>query len=421
MITNDRQYRISKSQASKFKEALEKFSDIVFEDVHPILIDAQRSAMEFKLKELLFEVEEYEELKAGHIVMTEVKELKELPLILVKARIANGLTQSELAAKLGVPEQQIQRYEADKYETASLKTLFRIAEVLKIRIDADVQIKEVNSPEIYDIKKYPFKQMYLRKWFRNFTGSFNEAVMNSAELLADLFENGGLQRLPQAYNKKSVRLGSAFNEFALDAWYARIIFKARSQDLETFFDKNLVPDTWLFDLAKLSEDENGPRKAIEYLKNVGIRVVIEAHLEGTQLDGAALILDEIYPVIALTLRYDRLDNFWFVLFHEIAHVYLHLGVNYSIIFDDLDTTSVGIESEADQFALNALIPNNIWKKSVARFSPSKETIINQAKALKVNPALVAGRIRKETGKFYQFTELIGQGKVRMHFLDELNY
>jgi Zn-dependent peptidase ImmA (M78 family) len=54
---------------------------------------------------------------------------------------------------------------------------------------------------------------------------------------------------------------------------------------------------------------------------------------------SAMLLDDMFPVIALTLRYDRLDNFWFVLFHELAHIVLHIGSEFSIIFDDLDTNN----------------------------------------------------------------------------------
>ena len=278
----------------------------------------------------------------------------------------------------------------------------------------------MDYPENYNVKNYPFRQMLQRKWFPDFSGSLNDAVNKSAELLHDLFQQAGINNITKAFTKKSIRLGSAINEYALNAWYARVIVKARNQTLDTIFDKRIVTEHWLQDLAKLSVKIDGPLQAIEYLKKSGIRVVIEQHLEGTHLDGAALLLDEIYPVIALTLRHDRLDNFWFVLFHEIAHVYLHLGVNYTMIFDDLDVITDGIEYEADQYALNAMISNTVWKKSLSRFSPSNTTITNQAKTLQIHPALIAGRIRRETGKYHQFNDLIGLGEVRKFFGNDLN-
>src|ERR1035437_6473615 len=327
MITNDRQYKITKSQIENFQEALDSFSNYTSgtENIHPQILEAQKNSISFKLRKLLEELKEYEDLKAGKIIITEVRNLKELPLVLIKSRIANSLTQAELAEKLGLKEQQIQRYESEKYETASLKTLLKVAEVLKISINADVQIKEIDSPELYDLKKYPFKQMFQRKWFSDFNGTLNEASKHSAELIAGLYANAGIQNIQYALTKKSMRSGSEINDFALKAWYARVISKARNQELNVFFDKNYISESWLNELVLLSTKENGPQEAVERLKNIGIRIIFASQIDGTHLDGAAILMDSIYPVIALTLRYDRIDNFWFVLFHEIAHVILHLN------------------------------------------------------------------------------------------------
>jgi HTH-type transcriptional regulator/antitoxin HigA len=248
----------------------------------------------------------------------------------------------------------------------------------------------------------------------------NEASKESVDLISGFYEKAGIHNLQYAFTKKSIRSGSTFNEFALTAWYARVISKAREQQIDVFFDKKNLSESWLKGLVLLSVNENGPKEAVEHLKNIGIRVVIEAQLEGTHLDGAALLIDELYPVIALTLRYDRIDNFWFVLFHEIAHVILHLNADLVMIFDDLDSNIEGIESDADRYALNSLISDTIWRKSLVRFSPSSETIRNQAKILNIHSALVAGRIRRETGKYNLFNDLIGQGQIRRLFSQELN-
>jgi HTH-type transcriptional regulator / antitoxin HigA len=422
MITNERQYKITKSQIENFQQALDSFSVEALgnENIHPKILEAQKNSIGFQLRALVNEIKEYEDIRDGKIIITEVRDFKDLPNTLIKARIANGLTQRDLAKNLGLKEQQIQRYEVEKYESASLRTLFKVAEILKISINADVQIKEVEAPSMYDLKKYPFKQMYQRKWFDGFEGSLNEASKESVELISGLYEKAGIHNLQYAFTKKSVRTGSTFNEFALTAWYARVLSKAREQQLDVFFDKNNFSDSWLKNLVQLSVNEDGPRQAVEHLKNIGIRVVIEAQLEGTHLDGAALLIDELYPVIALTLRYDRIDNFWFVLFHEIAHVILHLNADLDMIFDDLDSNIEGIESDADRYALNTLISDTIWRKSLVRFSPSSDTIRNQAKILNIHSALVAGRIRRETGKYNLFNDLIGQGQIRKLFSQEFN-
>ncbi|HVZ55782.1 MAG TPA: XRE family transcriptional regulator [Chitinophagaceae bacterium] len=421
MITNDRQYKIIKGQIEQFQESLDQFSatSADVKDVHPEIIKAQKDAIQFKLNQLLADAKEYEDLKEGRVVITQVKDLNDLPLALIKARIANGLTQADLAEKLGLKAQQIQKYEAEKYETASLRTLQKVSGVLGIDISADVQIKEIEAPDIYNVKKYPFRQMFQQKWFPNFAGTLNDAVQNSDKLIAELYFSAGIRELQPAFNKTTIRSGSEVNVFALNAWYAKVLLKARGQELTSFFNKKIVSSDWLSQLAQLSSEPNGPISAIEFLRASGVRVVIEPHLEGTHIDGAALLLDEIYPVIALSLRYDRLDNFWFVLFHELAHIILHLNSEVKMIFDDLDVKREGIEEEADKYALNAIIPDDIWKISLARFSPSENTILNQAKKLKIHPALVAGRIRWEKGEYYLYNDLIGQGKVRQQFANEI--
>jgi len=418
MITNDRQYKIAKSQIDDFQNALEGISFTLPENVHPKIVEAHKNAIQSQLNELLAEIKEYEDLKEGKIIMSEINSVEELPLALIKARIANQLTQAELAEKLNMKMQQIQRYEAERYESASLKTLAKVADQLGVKLNADVQLKAIDAPEVFDIKNYPFKQMFQRNWFGNFLGSFNDAAKQSPTLLAELFSTAGLTDLKYSLTKKSIRAGSNLNEFALNAWYARILVKAKHQQVGNIFHKDMINAVWLTSLARLSREENAPEKAANYLMQSGIRFIVEPVLEGTFLDGAALLMEDFSPIIAMTLRYDRLDNFWFVLFHELAHIILHLNNDLNVIFDDLDIKIDGIEQEADAYALNALIPNEIWRKSLVRFNPSNETITNQAEALAVHPALLAGRVRRETGKYYLFNDLIGQGEVRKYFEHE---
>ncbi len=111
MITNDRQYKIVKSQIQDFTLALDEFNSAQknAENIHPIIIEAQKNALISKLNDLVNEVDEYEALKSGQILIAQAKNLKDLPIVLIKARIANGLSQSDLAKILEVKEQQVQR------------------------------------------------------------------------------------------------------------------------------------------------------------------------------------------------------------------------------------------------------------------------------------------------------------------------
>lgn len=90
------------------------------------------------------------------------------------------------------------------------------------------------------------------------------------------------------------------------------------------------------EIARLSYFENGPLLAREYLEKQGIHLIVVSHLPKTYLDGAAKLMPDGTPVIGLTIRHDRIDNFWFCLLHELTHVAKHLSGSAPIIIDDLD-------------------------------------------------------------------------------------
>jgi ribosome-binding protein aMBF1 (putative translation factor) len=133
MIKNERQYRITKAQAAKFEAALQSFlaqsSDS--RKAHSPLMKAQADALRSQLDSLLSELREYEELKAGDVPPPDLKYIAEMPQDLIRARIASGLSQKELAKRLGMMEQQLQRYEAVDYKSVSFARILDIAEVLQ--------------------------------------------------------------------------------------------------------------------------------------------------------------------------------------------------------------------------------------------------------------------------------------------------
>lgn len=135
MIKNERQYRISKAQADKLDLALTELQETATEqkDVHPLLIKAEQEGINSQLSDLRAEMKEYEELKAGKFEFPTLDQFISLPLTLIKARIAKGLTQKEFAILLGLKEQQIQKYESTEYSNASLATIKEIAEALGVK------------------------------------------------------------------------------------------------------------------------------------------------------------------------------------------------------------------------------------------------------------------------------------------------
>ncbi|MYI98033.1 MAG: hypothetical protein F4104_00025, partial [Gemmatimonadetes bacterium] len=99
MIKNERQYLITKAQFSRFVRTLEGLSEEV--GVHPLILKAQNDAVRSQLCDLEADLREYESLKAGEFKLDQLKTVKEIPTMLIKARIAQGLSQKNLAERLG--------------------------------------------------------------------------------------------------------------------------------------------------------------------------------------------------------------------------------------------------------------------------------------------------------------------------------
>lgn len=137
MITNERQYRITRKRAHDFADAIKEFDagSNNRTDVHPRLVQAEREAMESQLADLREELEEYARLKSSDVSAISADSFEELADGLIRARIAGGLSQRALAQRLELKEQQIQRYEVERYASASFQRLCQIARALELRIE----------------------------------------------------------------------------------------------------------------------------------------------------------------------------------------------------------------------------------------------------------------------------------------------
>ncbi|TSD83637.1 ImmA/IrrE family metallo-endopeptidase [Mycobacterium sp. KBS0706] len=196
---------------------------------------------------------------------------------------------------------------------------------------------------------------------------------------------------------------------ALEAWCAAALVRAEA--VSTMKKKISDPEKSARQLAQLSILPDWPDQIRSALQRIGVILIILEHLPGTFLDGAAMRRGDGVPVIALTLRHDRLDNFWFTLLHEFAHVVCHLSPERQVILDDLDVaSSESIEAEADTFARNALIPPALWKR-IDKDS-STEKVLEAAEKAGVHPAIAAGRWRFEHSDYRRFSKLIGRGEVK---------
>lgn len=419
MITNEKQYRASRVSLDKFQSALES---IVRSNAQlpPELIRAQRSAIGNQIVELEEELRFYEELRAGKVSTFSAASLHDLPDILIQARIARGMSQKDLGDFLGIKEQQIQRYEADRYRAASLDRLIEVAEALNVRISEQGQLVGSSSLQSLPVdtwQAFPVAEMFKRGWFEDFAGTLAQAKKSLNNLMPAFLHGGHSHPAMAALHKKSVRSNGHVHEAAIAAWEARVRMVADRSPPQAPFDRDAITDDWVRGLVALSTAVDGLQSAAAYLRAIGISLVVERQLPGTLLDGAAMASSGDHAIVAMTLRYDRLDNFWFTLLHEIAHLKLHIGHGeYSAIFDDTDSPAADEkEVEADHFAQEALISSANWQLAVSRFSRTDKAVLTDAKRFGVSSAIIAGRVRREANDYTLLKSMVGQGEVRRQF------
>jgi len=137
MITNERQYRVTKEEAEKFATALAQ-EESSAAHLAPLLRTAMRAALESQLQDLREELAEYDAVRQGQVRVIELASLRDLPEALIRARLAAGLTQKSLAERLKRKEQQIQRYEATRYAGVRWERLQAVADALGVEIHEQV-------------------------------------------------------------------------------------------------------------------------------------------------------------------------------------------------------------------------------------------------------------------------------------------
>jgi len=258
---------------------------------------------------------------------------------------------------------------------------------------------------------------------RGYFGTASLKEHGKAALLGGFFSPiGSPAQIAGMLRKSSYRSSPLTDKRALAAWAACVIKKAKKVKTPKKYRHGVIDLSFMQKLATLSVEEKGPLLAQERLREHGIIVLIEPHFPKTHLDGAAILADRDNPVIGLTLRYDRLDNFWFTLMHELAHIVRHYNQDTDLFYDELESVkghAIGDqEKEADALASEALVPSSKWEISPARLVPSSIAADSLAKEIGVHVAIVAGKIRYEHGKWGYLNSIIGQAQIRKYFPNE---
>jgi len=285
-------------------------------------------------------------------------------------------------------------------------------------IPAKVLLNQQKTTEMksFNFDNFPVKEMVKRGYIK-----IKEGTKKFENELEDFFGSiNGNQDVFALLSKASyIRSPRPMNKHALLAWVAKVVNKAESENRSNnvVFTEGSLNKTLLREIVDLSDEKEAIYKVVDLLKNIGVYVVIEPHMSQTYLDGAALMIKGKNPIIGMTIRHDRLDNFWFTLLHELAHILLHYGKGTSLFYDDLESVDHHDprEKESDDLAIETMIPKSSWNRSPASILPSVEAAIKLAEELSIHPAIVAGRMRYKNKYFTYLSPIIGQGEVRMLF------
>jgi HTH-type transcriptional regulator/antitoxin HigA len=275
------------------------------------------------------------------------------------------------------------------------------------------------APAIYNPQDYPIKEMLERGYFGEWNGKLRETKLYAEELLEKFFAVFG-STTPQPVFCR--RTESAVDDYALRVWQARVLHMIQGKALPRY-EPGTLDEAFFKRIARASYFPHGPTLVESLLNERGIHFVLLEHLPQTYLDGACFISPQGEPVIAMTLRHDRLDNFWFTLAHELGHLHLHLPNDDLAFFDDTerDLYSAKEPSEvaANTFARDIYISPDQWRIHASALIETGEDsdVIALAELLEISPAIVAGRIRWESGNYTRFAKLVNSGRVRDLFPD----
>jgi HTH-type transcriptional regulator / antitoxin HigA len=314
----------------------------------------------------------------------------------------NGWTQDDLAQILGFSAKHINQIITHKQSISfdiatALSKAFNHSTEFWINSDARYRLqKQANSSnslnEIEQKKQiytyFPVKEMSKRGWISHpdslaylklELAAFQKSISLDFKVLET--RNVPLFRKSEAFQ--------AYNYYAAAAWFQRA--KNISEEIKVpIFDKNALQNL-VEKIAEFTILPNGIDLFLEKLTETGVIFFVLPHLQKTYLDGAAFWENE-NPTIVYTARLKRLDNFWFTVAHEIAHVLLHLEKGEFILDDDRFSDKDDAENEANEAASNWLKHPQIGNFALGMRYIHDKMIENAAENIGVHPSIVSGTL-----------------------------
>lgn len=346
-----------------------------------------------------------------------------------KLLIDKGWTKRTLAVVLEKGESTIHRIVVDK-QPIDARTAILLEEVFGVSADTflslqreyDLAVARISvNPDPQRAKRaylygdLPIPEMVKRGWLRADNAHNIQQVEGALKVFFGVASLDEIEILPHSA-KKTMKVNTDTTPAQL-AW----LYRAKSIAKEVLvrpYSKRALQAA----LPKLKELMCAPEEAryvSRVLSQCGIRFVVVETLKSANIDGVCFWLNGSSPVIGMSLRYDRIDNFWFVLRHEIEHVLQGHGMNAMVLDADLegDRASTGPdvsdeEAIANDAAANYCVPQDKLNAFISAKEPlfSERDLLGFAKLVGVHPGILAGQIQHKTKRYDRFRQ--HQAKIR---------
>lgn len=273
-----------------------------------------------------------------------------------------------------------------------------------MNLESQYQLSKVRSNKDSISRKaqlhsaFPVREMVKRGWI--------ESTKNLDLLESQLLQFFGISSVGEKPNCAFAAKKTTYQDIPIQqvAWFCRAKALAKAAPAEKFSEVKLLEA--IGSLKEHLEFVEGTRNVAMILARAGVRFVVVEMFPGSKIDGACFWLDKSSPVIALSLRFDRVDNFWHGLFHELDHIQHKEGMTDPILDVDLisNEEKPEIEVRANEAAAESLISKAELEGFVARVNPmfTDEKIVGFAKRLGVHPGIVVGQLQNRGLVPWQF-------------------
>ncbi|TJU76220.1 MAG: addiction module antidote protein, HigA family [Mesorhizobium sp.] len=311
--------------------------------------------------------------------------------------------QSRVSAEMAIALEEVFGVKAERF--LELQHQYDLA---KARIEARPDPARANRAKIYG--DLPVAKMIERGWIQA------EGIRDTENVERELRRFFGVNRLedaeimPHAARKTQTSIEATPAQMA---WLYRVKSIAEGMLVGSYSPKAV--EIAIANIKPLLGHPEHMRRVPRILAEAGIRFVVVEGLPGGKIDGVCLWLNDRSPVIGMTIRFDRIDNFIFVLRHELEHVKNRDGMNGGAMLDvdlggdvhvELETTVAQQEAIANAAAAEFCIPSKMMDAYIKRKAPyfSERDLIGFARTMKVHPGIVAGQLQRRTEQYHKFRQ-----------------